>query len=49
MKALDQPLPNLSRFFERVHGARVARLTPDQQAGSSNLSGLTFRFSHFTW
>ena len=28
-------------MFDRVHGATVARLTPDQTVGSSILSGLT--------
>ena len=27
----------------RVHGATVARLTPDQTVGRSNRSGLSFR------
>ena len=33
-------LITIDQAVTRVHGARVARLTPDQQAGSSNLSGL---------
>ena len=30
------------RSCQRGYGATVARLTPDQKVGSSNLSGLTF-------
>ena len=30
------------RRLQRVYGATVARLTPDQKVGSSNLSALSF-------
>ena len=40
---MTSPLRKKIFPFRRVHGATVARLTPDQTVGSSNLSGLTFR------
>ena len=35
-----------SVWWHRGYGATVARLTPDQKVGSSNLSGLMFFVSH---
>ena len=32
----------LTRYFQGGYGATVARLTPDQKVGSSNLSALIF-------
>ena len=35
----------LTRYFQGGYGATVARLTPDQKVGSSNLSALMFPLS----
>jgi hypothetical protein len=35
----------LTRYFQGGYGATVARLTPDQKVGSSNLSALKYSFA----